>query len=565
MTAPLDPALAPPPKSGALSLSTYQLTKRFGSFTALDAVSIDVRPGTVHALLGENGAGKSTLVKAVVGYHQAEEGAVLLDGREVAITSPVVARQLGIGMVYQHFTVVPGMTVAENLLLAKGELPAIVPWVKVRRELQAFLATTPFKLDLDARPMDMSAGEKQKLEILKQLYLKPRLLILDEPTSVLTPQEADEVLGLLRDRAHAGDVSIVMITHKFREVMDVADDVSVLRRGRLMCTGRVADTTPAELAAAMVGQSDKATDAAANAVLAEVLHEDPNAAHGMAPHPALQATRAQGPGPVRLKVRDLCVLGDRGEQAVNGLSLQVHAGEILGIAGVSGNGQRELMEALVGQRNRESGQVWVKDEPFAARRSQNQRLNVRSLPEEPLRNACVGDLSVAMNIGLRRFDQAPAAWGGWMRPSVLKQQARALIAEYKVKTQGENAPIRSLSGGNVQRAVLARELDGQVDVLLVSNPVFGLDFAAVAEIHSRLRAVRAHGGAVLLVSEDLDELLSLADRIVVISEGQLVHECLAVEADRRVLGAFMAGGHEHHEAPSAAQPDTSANTMEAAA
>jgi general nucleoside transport system ATP-binding protein len=566
MTAPLDPALAPPPKSGALSLSTYQLTKRFGSFTALDAVSIEVRPGTVHALLGENGAGKSTLVKAVVGYHQAEEGSVLVDGREVAITSPVVARQLGIGMVYQHFTVVPGMTVAENLLLAKGELPAIVPWVKVRRELQAFLATTPFKLDLDARPMDMSAGEKQKLEILKQLYLKPRLLILDEPTSVLTPQEADEVLGLLRDRAHAGDVSIVMITHKFREVMDVADDVSVLRRGRLMCTGRVFETTPAELAAAMVGQADKASGPSAdNAVLGEVLHEDPNATPGLAPHPALQATRAQATGPVRLKVQHLCVLGDRGEQAVNSLSLQVHAGEILGIAGVSGNGQRELMEALVGQRKRESGQVWVKDEPYAARRSQNQRLNVRSLPEEPLRNACVGDLSVAMNIGLRRFDQAPAATGGWMRPAVLKQQARALIAEYKVKTQGENAPIRSLSGGNVQRAVLARELDGQVDVLLVSNPVFGLDFAAVAEIHSRLRAVRAQGGAVLLVSEDLDELLSLADRIVVISEGQLVHECLAVEADRRVLGAFMAGGHEDHGVPPVAQSDTSTNAMEAAA
>ena len=561
MTAPLDPALAPPPKTGALSLSTYQLTKRFGSFTALDAVSIEVRPGTVHALLGENGAGKSTLVKAVVGYHQAEEGSVLVDGREVDITSPVVARQLGIGMVYQHFTVVPGMTVAENLLLAKGELPAIVPWLKVRRELQAFLATTPFKLDLDARPMDMSAGEKQKLEILKQLYLKPRLLILDEPTSVLTPQEADEVLGLLRDRAHAGDVSIVMITHKFREVMDVADDVSVLRRGRLMCTGRVADTSPAELAAAMVGQADKAADASSDPVLAEVLHEDPNAAQGLAPHPALQAARKHELGPVRLKVANLCVLGDRGEQAVNSLSLQVHAGEILGIAGVSGNGQRELMEALVGQRNREAGQVWVKDEPYAARRSQNQRLRVRSLPEEPLRNACVGDLSVAMNIGLRRFDQAPAAKGGWLRPSVLKQQARALIADYKVKTQGENAPIRSLSGGNVQRAVLARELDGQVDVLLVSNPVFGLDFAAVAEIHSRLRAVREQGGAVLLVSEDLDELLSLADRIVVISEGQLVHECLAVEADRRVLGAFMAGGHGHAEPEQSVAPSA---TMEAA-
>jgi ABC-type uncharacterized transport system ATPase subunit len=553
MTAPLDPMQ---PKTGALALSTYQLTKRFGSFVALDAVSIDVRPGTVHALLGENGAGKSTLVKAVVGYHQPEDGAVLVDGREYAITSPVVARQLGIGMVYQHFTVVPGMTVAENLLLAKGDLPAIVPWRMARQELADFLATTPFKLDLDARPMDLSAGEKQKLEILKQLYLKPRLLILDEPTSVLTPQEADEVLGLLRDRAHAGDVSIIMITHKFREVMDVADDVSVLRRGQLMCTGRVANTSPAALAAAMVGEASTGSS-----------HHRPDPAQ-MAEALSLPTTPTLvepiSSTEPRLCVKALSVLGDRGEMAVKALSLSVHPGEILGIAGVSGNGQRELMEALVGQRNRESGEVWIKGERYLAKRSQNQRLNVRSLPEEPLRNACVGDLSVAMNIGLRRFDQAPAARGGWLRPAMLREQAKALIAEYRVKTQGENAPIKSLSGGNVQRAVLARELDGEVDVLLVSNPVFGLDFAAVAEIHARLRQVRDQGGAVLLVSEDLDELLSLADRIVVISEGQLVYECVAAQADRRVLGAHMAGGH-HDEAPAALDAaNADANAQEAA-
>ena len=545
MTAPLDPV---PPKTGALALSTYNLTKRFGSFTAMDGVSIDVRPGTVHALLGENGAGKSTLVKAVVGYHQPEEGSVLIDGREHAITSPVVARNLGIGMVYQHFTVVPGMTVAENLLLARGTLPTIIPWHKVRQELKAFLDTTPFKLDLDARPMDLSAGEKQKLEILKQLYLKPRLLILDEPTSVLTPQEADEVLGLLRDRAHAGEVSIIMITHKFREVMDIADDVSVLHRGRLVGSHRVADTSPSLLGAEMVGESHKpkAPSKAADdiielvpeAVLEEVVSTAP-----------LHRVLLNPTAPLRLEVDKLDVQGDRGERAVHKLSLNVRAGEILGIAGVSGNGQRELMEALVGQRDRESGKVKIANESYEARREQNQRLNVRSLPEEPLRNACVGDLSVALNIGLRRFDQAPAARSGWIRGSVLRDQARQLIAEYRVKTQGENAPIKSLSGGNVQRAVLARELDGQVDVLLVSNPVFGLDFAAVAEIHSRIMGVRNKGGAVLLVSEDLDELLKLADRIVVMSEGRIVHECQAADADRRVLGAFMGGGHHEETAP----------------
>ncbi|TBO27879.1 ABC transporter ATP-binding protein [Aquabacterium lacunae] len=533
MTAPLDPT---PRKAGALALSTYQLTKRFGSFTALDHVDIEVRPGTVHALLGENGAGKSTLVKAIVGYHLPDEGAVLIDGREQAIASPVVARQLGIGMVYQHFTVVPGMTVAENLLLAKGELPAIIHWKQVRAELEAFLATTPFRLDLDARPMDLSAGEKQKLEILKQLYLKPRLLILDEPTSVLTPQEADEVLGALRDRAHAGEVSVIMISHKFREVMEVADDVSVLRRGQLMGSHRVADTTPTRLGAEMMGLTDEAQgQAAASPGLVSAVGGTAGQRMPREPFPQ---------GPIRLRIDRLQVGGDRGEAAVQNLSLQVRAGEIVGVAGVSGNGQRELMEALVGQRERLGGQVYIGKEAYRATREQNQRLNVRSLPEEPLRNACVGDLSVARNMGLRRFDQAPVARAGWVRGGLLRQQARALIEAYRVKTQGENAPIRSLSGGNVQRAVLARELDGQVDVLLVANPVFGLDFAAVSEIHARLMAVRNGGGAVLLISEDLDELLRLADRIVVISEGRIVHECDAADADRHVLGACM-GGHDH--------------------
>ncbi len=522
MTAPID---APPRPEGALALSTINLTKRFGAFTALDNVSLTVRPGTVHALLGENGAGKSTLVKCVVGYQKAEEGSVLIDNREQDIASPVIARDLGIGMVYQHFTVVPGMTVAENLLLAKGHLPAVIDWKKARAELQAFLKTTPFKLDLDATPQDLSAGQKQKLEILKQLLLRPRLLILDEPTSVLTPQEADEVLGLLRDRAHAGDCSIVLITHKFREVTAYADDVSVLRKGRLVASHAVADTDPAQLAAEMVGGAGEATREFA------------------APQRAVRER-----GAARLTVNALTVDGDRGAVAVDALSLAVHAGEILGVAGVSGNGQRELAEALVGQRRRVSGDVWVghgdQRERFTGTRTQNRRLKVRSLPEEPLRNACVGELSVSDNIGLRSFDIAPAAKGGWMRGSVLRERARKLIAEFGVKTRGELAPIRSLSGGNVQRAVLARELSDDADVLIVSNPVFGLDFAAVAEIHQRLMDVRNRGGAVLLISEDLDELLALSDRIAVMSEGKVVHEAAAGAADRNALGAFM-GGSAH--------------------
>jgi general nucleoside transport system ATP-binding protein len=502
-----------------MQLETFRLTKRFGAFTALDGVSLTVRPGTVHALLGENGAGKSTLVKCIVGYYRADDGAVMIDGREQDIHSPAVARDLGIGMVYQHFTVVPGMTVAENLLLARGHLKPVIDWKAARAELRAFLDSTPFRLDLDATPLDLSAGEKQKLEILKQLFLKPRLLILDEPTSVLTPQEADEVLGALRERAHAGDCSVLLITHKFREVMEHADDVSVLRRGRLVASLAVAQATPQQLAATMVGES-RATAKAS-------VQREP-----------------REPGAARLRIEGLNVMGDRGERAVRALDLQVRAGEIVGVAGVSGNGQRELMESLAGQRAREGGEVLVATQRFDATRAQNRLHKVRSLPEEPLRNACVGELSVAHNMALRSFDEPPASRAGWLRWGAVRRRARELIQDYGVKTQGEGAAIRSLSGGNVQRAVLARELTDDAQLLLVSNPVFGLDFAAVAEIHGRLMAARNRGAAVLLVSEDLDELLALADRIVVMSEGRIVFETDAASADRHVLGAFM-GGKAH--------------------
>jgi simple sugar transport system ATP-binding protein len=521
-----------PAATGALALDTYQLTKRFGAFTAMDSVTMRVEPGTVHALLGENGAGKSTLVKCVAGFQRAEEGSILIDGREQDIANPVVARALGIGMVYQHFTLAPGMTVAENLLLAGGNTPALIDWKKKRAELEAFLATTPFRLDLDVTPASLAAGEKQKLELLKQLYLRPRLLILDEPTSVLTPQEADEVLGHVRDFARSGMCTVLIITHKFREVMAYADSVTVLRRGKAVHHCQVAGTTPALLAAAMMGGGvpvpSEGDVPPAEAITGRALH-------------TMKVVAADAP--VALNVDRLQAMGDRGTLAVHDLSLSVKAGEILGVAGVSGNGQRELVEALVGQRARLSGQVTVMGQPYAATRSENRELKVRSLPEEPLRNACVGDLSVAENMALRDFDQAPLARGGLLNFPAWRSRAREWIAEYGVKTQGEGAPIRSLSGGNVQRAVLARELAGDINVLIAANPVFGLDFAAVAEIHSRIVQVREKGGAVLLISEDLDELLELSDRIVVMSEGRVVFETAAATAERHELGAHMGGGH----------------------
>ncbi len=532
--------IIPPPRSvsGAMALETYGLTKRFGSFTALDDVTMRVEPGTVHALLGENGAGKSTLVKCVAGYQRAESGGIMIDGREQDIANPVIARALGIGMVYQHFTLAPGMTVAENLLLASDTVPMLIDWRAKRAELSAFLATTPFTLDLDVCPAALAAGEKQKLELLKQLYLKPRLLILDEPTSVLTPQEADEVLGHVREFARSGQCTVIIITHKFREVMAYADSVTVLRRGRAVHHGRVSDTTPALLAQAMMGES-----AIGDSVPSNTPSTTSKKQLALVKHTKIAINSEANDQPTALKVESLCAQGDRGTLALHGINLSVECGEILGVAGVSGNGQRELVEALVGQRARLSGNVSVMGEPYKGACDENHRLRVRSLPEEPLRNACVADLSVAENMALRDFDQAPLSWHGLLHFSSWRSRARTWIADYGIKTQGETPPIRSLSGGNIQRVVLARELNGDINVLIAANPVFGLDFAAVGEIHARLREVRAKGAGVLLISEDLDELLEMADRIVVMSEGRIVFEVAAAGADRHVLGARMGGGH----------------------
>jgi len=510
----------------ALELECLNMSKRFGTFTALDDVSMKVEAGAFHALLGENGAGKSTLVKCVVGYYRADAGQIEVNRREREIRSPQDAHALGIGMVYQHFTLVPSMTVAENLVMARDHVPAVVNWRREREQIDAFMQGVPFRIKLDATAASLAAGEKQKAEILKQLYLKRRFMILDEPTSVLTPQEADEVLGMLRDLARQKLISVLIITHKFREVMAFADRVSVLRRGKLVGEGNVADLTAAAMAQMMVGS-----------------RELPDRQIGGSSASAVPVRRqpASERDAVRVAVEGLNVNDDSGLAAVTDVSLTVRAGEILGIAGVSGNGQRELVEALLGQRERVSGSVRIGGEPYRATRAEINRHRVFTLPEEPLRNACVGEFSVADNMGLRNFDRAPVAAWPWLKRGQLRAQSQRLIAEYKVKTAGPDALMRTLSGGNVQRAVLARELSGEVSVLIVANPVFGLDFAAVAEIHARILAARQAGAAVLLISEDLDELLALSDRIAVMFEGRLVHETPAGQADIGLIGRCMAG------------------------
>src|SRR6266568_1592272 len=503
-----------PLPTGALGVDAIAMTMRFGDFVALDNVVLKVRPGSFHALLGENGAGKSTLVKCIMGYYRPTEGDVLVGGREQAIANPKDAHALGLGMVYQHFTLVPAMTVAENLVLARDDVPAIVDWKKERQELEAFLDRMPFKVPLNAKVSDISAGERQKCEILKQLYLKRRFLILDEPTSVLTPGEADEVLGMLRAMVVNGDLTILMITHKFREVMAFADEVTILRRGKLAGHGKVADLTPDSMARMMIG--------------AEEL--------------TIQPARVGEVGEARLELDKLKALDDAGAIAVRDVSLAVRGGEIVGIAGVSGNGQRQLVEVLAGQREAESGEIRVIGDVYRASREEMRRHKMSLLPEEPLKNACVGGMSVADNIAFREFDRAPFASGGWwLNRAAFRKDAERKIAQYKIKTRTPDTPISALSGGNVQRVVLARELGGDVEVLIAANPCFGLDFAAVAQIHAEIMAARNRGAAVLLVSEDLDELLELSDRLVVMFHGQLVYEARASEADLTEIGRHMAG------------------------
>ncbi|KKJ04005.1 ABC transporter ATP-binding protein [Burkholderia gladioli] len=569
----------------ALGIEVIGASKSFGAFRALDQVSLKIAPGSVHALLGENGAGKSTLVKGLVGYGPLDAGQIIAGTREVRIASPRDAQALDIGMVYQHFTLAAGMSVEENLLLARAALPWRIDWRAERGRLERFLARMPFRLRLDAPVSSLAAGEKQKLEILKQLYLERRFLILDEPTSVLTPQEADEVLGLMRELASARVLTVLMITHKFREVLDFADAVTVLRKGRAVAQANVADTSRDELAAWMMGVEtaarEAADDATTNATIATT-SASANLTTSAAKNAATSATTIATTGavtsatsspaaslpdttlaaratrrpcladaPIGLEASGLTVRDDLGLPAVRELSLAVRRGEILGIAGVSGNGQKALVEALIGQRQPAAGRMAVGGRPYRATREEMRERRVFAIPEEPLRNACIASMSVAENLALRDFDRAPLRAQGWrLDRRALRRRAAERIAEFKVSPPLPERAIGTLSGGNVQRAVLARELGQPVEVLIVANPVFGLDFASVADIHARLLAAREAGAAILLVSEDLDELLALSDRIAVMSAGRLVFETEAAGADRAVLGRHMAG-HDEADEPAA--------------
>jgi simple sugar transport system ATP-binding protein len=507
------PVHAPPPV-----IEVSKISKRFGSLQALADVSMTLRPCSFRALLGENGAGKSTLVKCIMGSYVADSGSVRVGQQDVELKNPRQAHALGIGMVYQHFTLVENMTVVENLVMAREHVPAVINWKVETEQLADFMTHMPFRVDPRAVVRDLSAGEKQKVELLKQLYLKRKVLILDEPTSVLTPDEADQVLSMVRGMCTEGRVSVLMITHKFREVMAFCDEVTVLRHGKFMGDGAVKDLDPKRMGEMMMGTT--------------TLPE--------------QAARGEVPmdtsGEPRLVVKNVTADDDIGVPALCELTLHVKAHEIVGIAGVSGNGQRELVQVLAGQRAATGGEVHVHGDTYRATRAEIRRHHFHVLPEMPLQNACVGNMTTAENLAFRTFDLPPLTVArSFVNTRAVRRRAEDLIRRYRIRPTAPATQISHLSGGNVQRAVLARELGENVQVLIAANPCFGLDFQAVAEIRSQIMQARNRGAAVLLVSEDLDEILELADRVLVISDGKIVHETPIESADRQVIGRHMAG------------------------
>ena len=506
----------------AIGVEIASMTKAFGPVVALEDVSVAVPAGDFHALLGENGAGKSTLVKCLTGFHRPDSGQVAVNGREASISHPRDAHRLGLGMVYQHFTLAPSLTGAENLTIAADRVPAILHPRRERERLGAFLDTMPFRVDLDRAVGRLAAGERQKLEILKQFWLGRGFLIMDEPTSVLTPQEADDVLGHVRVLCDAGRVTVLMITHKLREVGAFARAATVLRAGRRVGGGPVEGLSREAMARMMVGGGSDAGNRTRD--------------------PLRSRPRARVDAPVRLRVEGVRALDRRGAPSIRIDALEVRAGELVGVAGVAGNGQGELVELISGQRPLLAGTVSVDGEPFGGTRRQQRDRGVRFLPEEPLANACAPELSLAENLSMREFDvDATGRPRRLIDRGAMRRRAHRLIDAFGVRAGSPAQPIASLSGGNVQRAVLARELDGDVRLLVVANPCFGLDVGATAEIRARLRDARDGGCAVLLLSEDLDEVLELADRVLVMTGGRIAFETPARGADRTRIGAHMAG------------------------
>ena len=491
------------------------ITKRFPGVLANEDVDFEAEAGEVHALLGENGAGKTTLMSVLIGLYRPDEGEISLYGEPVRFDAPRDALAAGIGMVHQHFRLVEPFTVAENLLLGSHAPRLWLGSRAGRRQVREVSESLGMQVDPDARIWQLSVGEQQRVEIVKAVVRGSRVLVLDEPTSVLTPQEAEQLFDTLRLMAREGHC-IIVITHKLHEVMAVADRITVLRGGRKVATVATVDSTPRLLAGLMVGR--------------EVAGPR-------------RVERRRAVGAVALEIEGLSVAGDRGGLAVDDVSLEVHAGEIVGVAGVAGNGQRELAEAVYGIRDVDSGAVRIEGrtlrpgDPRAAIAA-----GVAHVPEDRLGMGLAPSLSVASNASLKRYRVAPVSKGPFLLLQRMRELARALIQRYDIKVPGPDTPARNLSGGNLQKLVLGREFDGEPRVLIAAQPTRGLDIGAVETVHGYLREAAEKGVAVLLISEDLDEIRALADRVVVMYRGALAGDVDPEKTGVEKIGLLMAGG-----------------------
>jgi ABC-type uncharacterized transport system ATPase subunit len=490
------------------------ITKRFPGVLGNNNVNIELKSGEVLAILGENGAGKTTLMNILYGLYQPDAGQIAINGHPVKINSPREAIRHGIGMVHQHFMLVPTLTVSENVALglpsSKGPLVDLEAVAKRIREISEAYGLT---IHPGAYVWQLSVGEQQRVEIVKALYRGANLLILDEPTSVLTPQEAGELILLLKKMA-AGGTPIIVITHKLNEVMAVSDRVTVLRDGEVVATVKTADTSLDDLARKMVGREMAACTREA----------------------------AGSPGRTVLELKDVWASGDRGPSALAGVSLDVRAGEIVGIAGVSGNGQTELAEAISGLRKVARGQILLNEETITNLSPQRIiRQGLGYIPEDRLHVGTISSFSVWENVILKDHHLAPYSRSIFLQYRVIKNHSRSLVAQYGVKTPTLETLTGRLSGGNIQRVILAREISRGPAALVAASPTRGLDIGATQYVHTKLLEARESGIGVLMISEDLEELLRLCDRIAVMYGGRIMKVMPVEEADERVLGLLMAG------------------------
>jgi len=502
----------------APAVELRNITKRFPGVVANDGVHFEAAEGEVHALLGENGAGKSTLSNILTGLYHPDDGQILLYGAAKVFGSPRDALDAGIGMVHQHFRLVPPFTVAENVILGdhRGEGKRFLVHPRhIERTVAELGKRYRIAVDPRARIWQLSLGEQQRVEILKALYRQARILILDEPTAVLTPQEAESLFETVRVMAEEGR-TVIFISHKLHEVKAVSDRVTILRDGRTVATVDTASATQRSLAALMVGREVAAVE---------------------------RIVRERGIGDPVLEVDGLRAAGDRGVEAVKGVGLTVCAGEIVGIAGVAGNGQRELAETITGMRAPTAGQVSVAGRLLRGGDARAAiHAGVAHVPEDRLHTGVAPSLSIASNMVLKSYRGKRVARGPLLRLRAIRDHAVSLIHRYDVRGGGPEVPARQLSGGNLQKVVLAREFEDAPRVLLVASPTRGLDVAAIETVHRYIRQAAADGVGVLLISEDLDEILALADRIAVMYEGEIVAELDAGAASVEEIGLLMAGG-----------------------